>query len=173
MIRLDPPDFRTLGGVARSLALSLAGAALFAGCTTSSPRVSAPSLAGDPRLPADRISRFYSAEEWAKLAEKSYDGCVILRGPIDDNNRVTSPILVDSYPDDERNILALRFARKVKIVPTTTATHVRPMARIYVLFYERDRKPRRAIIYAEQTGVITAPLTSGGDQNYYLVMSYY
>jgi hypothetical protein len=155
-------------------ALGLAGLLLLAGCAGpgATGEVGSPTLAGNPRLPAQTIARFYSATEWEALKDRRYDGYAILRGPIGDDNRVTGPIVVESFPDKSRSNLALTLSRRVKIAPTTIGTHVRPTARVYVVFYETP-KPRRAIIFAEQSG-FTGPVNRfGGDQNRYLVTSYY
>ncbi|HLP03085.1 MAG TPA: hypothetical protein VK163_13745 [Opitutaceae bacterium] len=168
-----PRNPRTSSGAAWSLALLIAaGTTLLAGCATTPPAAQAPTLAGNPALPSATISLFCSPEEWADLANRPYDGCVILRGAIDDSHHVTGPVVVDTYPDSSRTTLALRLAEKATISPTMVGTHVRPTARVYVLFYERDQKPRRAIIFAEQTGNAAAT-RSASDQSRQLIISYY
>ncbi len=153
--------------------VAIVGLVLASGCTTPRSTAHAPTLADNPDLPAATIAGFFSDAEWAELAHRPYDGCVILRGPIGDDHRVHNATPVEEYPDTSRHHLARRLATKVKIAPMTTGSHIRPMARIYVLFYERDRYSRRAIIFAEQPGQVAATRRAGGDQNQYLVMSYY
>ncbi|MFT3830736.1 MAG: hypothetical protein QM691_13620 [Opitutaceae bacterium] len=172
-IRL-PEKPRTTRFLAGALALlAAAGTLLLSGCATIPPATRSPTLAGNPDLPSATIALFCSPAEWADLANRPYDGCVILRGAIDDTRHVTGPVVVDRYPDNSRNTLALRLARKATVTPTTIGSHVRPMARIYVLFYERDQKPRRALIFAEQTGTTAATRTQADGQTRQLVISYY
>ena len=119
------------------------------------------------------MARFYSEADWDTLKRRHYVGYVILEGLIGGDSRVGGAHPVESYPDDSRNSLAAELSRRIKISSFTIGSHIRPAARVYVLFYEDGFNPREAIVYAEPVGDLPPVTLEGGERMSYLLTTSY
>lgn len=148
---------------------------LFAACSTphASPSVARSSIATNPHLPAEAMARFYSEAEWNTLKSRNYVGYVILEGFIGRDSRVGHAHLIESCPDDSRNSLAAELSRRIKISPFTIGSHIRPVARVYVLFYEDGSNPREAVVYAEPGNDLAPVSLKAGERMSYLLTTSY
>lgn len=108
------------------------------------------SLNGNIKIPEKEIRGFYSKEAWATIEDAPYDGCVIIRGSVKPNNVFRAGKIIESYPDDSRNKLALKLSKKVKLSSAKVGTRINPTADVYVLFYEENSDKRTALVFGKR-----------------------
>ena len=121
-------------------------------------------LSANPLIPVHDLRNCFSTEGWDAIRNLEYDGYVIIRAFINSDKTLTVDKVVDSYPDDSRNALALKHADQVMLTPTRVGTNTTLHARIYAVFYENPPLPNKGIIFAQQYGV--ASTVSLGHQVY-------
>lgn len=150
----------------RLLAMVLALAALLHLVACSSPIPVAgggnDSIGGNRKLPASAMSDFYHGDSWNTVRDKPYAGYVILRGAIGEDRRVHNLKVVEAVPDGAAVERAIEFAGRIPITGVSVGSNVRPLAEVFVVFYEKDEIRRHALVYAEQTGVV-GKVRSEGD----------
>ena len=128
-------------------------------------------LATNPNAPNDVIQEFYSASRWNQIKNLKYDAFVVLRGVIADNRTIPNPRITKSFPDNQRDAMALDFARDIRISPVTIGGRIRGSAEVHVYFYETTRRPRQALVVAKQQST-TGPTASLGGTTYLLTVTY-
>lgn len=122
----------------------------------------ADSIGGNRKLPASAISDFYHGGSWDTVKDKPYAGYVIFQGAIGEDCRVHNLKVVETAPDDSRVEMAVSFAERIPITGVSIGSNVRPLADVFVVFYEKGEIRRHALVYAEQTGVV-GKVRSEGD----------
>ena len=128
-------------------------------------------LAGDPRLPEMEIRAFYSELGWRTVKDIPFDGYVVVRASINDDHTLSDLRVYESYPDDSHNELAMTFAQHARLSGTTVGGRTKPNGEIYVVFYETNSSPHRALVFGREIG--GAALTEGIARNRFLdVYSY-
>ena len=127
-------------------------------------------LSGNPRIPVDDLREFFERGEWDEVKDAKYDAYVILKGVVEEDRTVTVDQVLDFYPDDSRNDLALKFAKKVEIVANRIGTRVKPRAKVYVVFYEKSLIMNQAMVFAKQQGALP---TGQFGHNLYMTKWYY
>ena len=144
-----------------------------AGCKTTMEPLSdevVHALSGNPRIPVDDLREFFQGGKWDEVKDIKYDAYVILRGTVEEGRSVTVDQVLDFYPDDSRNDLALKFANNVEIVANRIGTRVKPSAKVYVVFYEKSLIMNQAMVFAKQQGALA---TSQFGHNLYMTKWYY
>lgn len=127
-------------------------------------------LSGNPRIPVDDLREFFEKGKWEEMKDVEYDAYVILRGAVEEDRSVTVDQILDFYPDDSRNDLALKFAKRAAIVPNRIGTRVKPAAKVYVVFYEKSLIMKQAMVFAKQQGALA---TDQFGHNLYVTYWYY
>jgi len=141
---------------------------LLNGCQTTEEGVVSNTLLGNPTLPHKEIRSFYSGKQWEEVKSLPYDAYAIFRASVNDDNSVEIRKILSSFPDEERNALAMKFAERANLSPNSIGSHVNPSAKVYVIFYETYSQPNRALVFAKQTGASAASSSVGGTR--YLTM---
>ncbi|WP_152032838.1 hypothetical protein [Ereboglobus luteus] len=138
-----------------------------AGCQSSSSKPTPVTLATNPNSPNNLIQQFYGTAQWNRIKDMKYDGFVIMRGVIADNRTIPNPRIIKSYPDNSRDMMALDFAKDIRITPVTVGGRIRGSGEIYVYFYETKLPPREALVIAKQQDTIGPTVSIGG--TFYLI----
>ncbi len=106
--------------------------------TTNTASVPIHTLAGNPKLQIEHISRFYSGRQEAFLKKLPYSGYVILRGVLDRRDSVDVRSVHESYPNHARDEWAIALGEQVSLSVTDVGTRVRPLVEVIVIFYDED-----------------------------------
>jgi hypothetical protein len=125
---------------------------LLCGCTSNvGPGVPAvPTLAGDRRLPAGDIERFFSPTQWQKLRDLGYDGFVIMDAQVRADGSLRVGKVRDSYPDASWHTLARQFGEEARLRAASVGSHIDPPAEVFVVFFKRAFDGNLALIFARQ-----------------------
>jgi len=119
---------------------------------TATPAVKAPTLEGDPRLPAAEIGARCSPEQWKTLRVLPYRALVILDVQLQSGGSTTGGTIRSSEPDDTWSAPARTLAKKVRLKASSVGSHILPAGEVFVIFYGQG-EGRRAMVYARQRAV--------------------
>ena len=120
---------------------------------TPAPVVKAPTLAGDPRLPAADLEALLGSEQWKAIGALPYRAFVIFDTQINADGTVTSGTIQTSQPDATWSEPARKLAKTVRVKASGIGSHIPPTGELFVIFYGQG-ETRRALIYARQTDFI-------------------
>ena len=138
--------------VTRSL-LFVVAPLLLASCAAV-PKNSAPAsptLAGNPRLPAEAIEALYSPAKWRTLRDLRYRAYVIFDAHVRSDGSLKILDTREAYPDATRTIAASRLAAAVELHASNLGSNLGQPAEICVIFFEESLDGRLALVFARQT----------------------
>lgn len=119
------------------------------------------SIAGNRSIPVRELSYCFDSEGWDKIRTAPYDGYVVLRGKIVDSElKVTG--IVESYPDNSRDRLALEFAKELYAREFSLGSRIPTQATVHALFYETGQEPNVAIVYTDRNEGMNLRDSNGG-----------
>lgn len=91
-----------------------------------------------------------------------YDGYVIIRGSINRNKEVVFSKIEESFPDGRRNSMALEYAKGIPSESCNPGSRLKPRINVYVVFYETNSSPNRALVFTKKEGDAAPGETFGG-----------
>jgi len=110
-----------------------------------------PTLAGNPRLPAEAIAAFYAPAKWRNLRDLRYRAYVIFDAHIRSDGSLKILDAREAYPDATWTIAASRFAATAELHASNLGSNLGQPAEICVIFFEESLDGRLALVFARQT----------------------
>jgi hypothetical protein len=138
--------------VPRTLLLCLA-ALVPASCATAPANLAppAPTLAGNPRLPAKAIEPLYSPAKWRKLRDLRYRAYVIFDAHIRSDGSPKILRTREAFPNVTWTAAASNLAANVELHASNLGSHLGQPAEICVIFFEKSLDGQLALVFARQT----------------------
>jgi hypothetical protein len=95
------------------------------------------------RIPASLIEDYYGVDKWDEVKKEKYDAYVILEGSAMSDHSVVLRRIVESYPDDSHNQLAVEFCKGVKTASSSVSSRISPSVNMYVIFMRLVGSPKK------------------------------
>jgi hypothetical protein len=123
------------------------------------------SIAGNDKIPDDALVGYYDRNTWERVRRTPYDGYVILEGNALQDKSFKVLSIKESFPNDDRNEVAMEYAQRIPVYSIDVNSHVKPKVEVYVVFFETYSTPNRALVFAKQDWMASPTFAQGGSKH--------